>query len=155
MSLIEDRLTAMGLSLPAAPKPVAAYVPAVLHQGLLYISGQLPMQNGQLSCTGKVGQDVTVETAYAAAKLCALNALSIAKDTLGDLDRVLRIIRVGGFVNCADGFTEQPKVINGASEFLGELLGEKGRHARAAVGVNSLPLDAAVEVEFVIAVADA
>ncbi|MGV3525781.1 MAG: RidA family protein [Candidatus Sericytochromatia bacterium] len=155
MSLIEDRLSAMGLTLPSAPKPVAAYVPAVLHQGLLYISGQLPMQNGQLNCTGKVGQDVSVELAYAAAKLCALNALSIAKDTLGDLDRVLRIIRVGGFVNCADGFTEQPKVINGASEFLGELLGEKGRHARAAVGVNALPLDAAVEVEFVIAVADA
>lgn len=155
MSQIEAKLQEMGLSLPQPPKPVAAYVPAVLHQGLLYISGQLPMQNGQLSCTGKVGREVSLEDAAAAARICALNALSIAKDQLGSLERIERVVKVGGFVQSADDFYDQPKVINGASEFLGELLGERGRHARAAVGVNALPLNAAVEVEFVIAVAEA
>lgn len=154
MSTIEAKLAEMDLTLPSPPKPVAAYIPSVLHQGILYISGQLPMRNGQLAYLGKVGQDVSLEQAYEAARLCTLNALSIAKDHLGDLDRIVRIIKVGGFVASAEGFFDQPKVINGASEFLGELLGEKGRHARAAVGVNALPLNAAVEVEFIIAVQD-
>ncbi|MBF2054935.1 MAG: RidA family protein [Candidatus Sericytochromatia bacterium] len=153
MSQIESKLEAMGLHLPTPPQPVAAYIPAVLHNGLLYISGQLPMQNGQLVLTGKVGQDVSLEQAYNAARICTLNALSIARDMIGDLDKIERVIKVGGFVQSADDFYDQPKVINGASEFLGELFGEKGCHARAAVGVNALPLNAAVEVEFILAVA--
>lgn len=155
MSQIEAKLKAMGLSLPTPPKPVAAYIPALLHNGLLYISGQLPMQNGTLTCTGKVGTEVSLEAAQAAAQICTLNALSIFKDTVGSLERIGRVIKVGGFVQSADTFYDQPKVINGASEFLGELLGEKGHHARAAVGVNALPLNAAVEIEFIIAVAEA
>lgn len=151
-SNIETRLSEMGLTLPTPPQPVAAYIPAVVHNGLLYISGQLPMANGSLTETGLVGQDVSLEQAYAAAKVCTLNALSIAKDTLGSLEKIERVIRVGGFVASAQGFYDQPRVINGASEFLGELFGEKGRHARAAVGVNALPLNAAVEVEFIFAV---
>lgn len=154
MSEIENRLSEMGLVLPAPPQPVAAYIPAVLHQGLLYISGQLPMKNGQLSCVGKVGQDVSLEQAYAAAQVCTLNALSIVKDTVGSLERIARVIKVGGFVASTPDFSDHPKVINGASELLGELLGEKGRHARAAVGVSALPLNAAVEIEFVIAITE-
>jgi enamine deaminase RidA (YjgF/YER057c/UK114 family) len=160
MGKISDRLNELGLSLPTAPKPVAAYIPAVHYGNLLFVSGQLPLKDGQLLSTGKVGnvgkvgEVVSVEEAYAAARQCTLNALSVAQDVLGDLDRIDRIIRVGGFVQSADGFSDQPKVINGASELLGEIFGEKGRHARAAVGVNELPLNASVEVEFVIGVAD-
>ncbi|MGE3726882.1 MAG: RidA family protein [Candidatus Sericytochromatia bacterium] len=160
MGKIADRLNELGLTLPTAPKPVAAYIPAVHYGNLLFVSGQLPLKDGQLLSTGKVGnvgkvdEVVSVEDAYAAARQCTLNALSVAQDVLGDLDRIDRIIRVGGFVQSADGFSDQPKVINGASELLGEIFGEKGRHARAAVGVNELPLNASVEVEFVIGVAD-
>ena len=118
-SNIETRLSEMGLTLPTPPQPVAAYIPAVVHNGLLYISGQLPMANGSLTETGLVGQDVSLEQAYAAAKVCTLNALSIAKDTLGSLEKIERVIRVGGFVASAQGFYDQPRVINGASEFLG------------------------------------
>ena len=113
MGKIDDRLTELGLKLPTAPKPVAAYVPSVLHGGLLYISGQLPMVDGQLSCTGQVGQDVSLEAAQAAARTCTLNALAIAKDALGDLDRITRVVKVGGFVSSTPAFTDQPKVING------------------------------------------
>jgi enamine deaminase RidA (YjgF/YER057c/UK114 family) len=160
MGKITDRLNELGLTLPTAPKPVAAYIPAVHYGNLLFVSGQLPLKDGQLLSTGKVGnvgkvgEVVSVEDAYAAARQCTLNALSVAQDVLGDLDRIDRIVRVGGFVQSADGFSDQPKVINGASELLGEIFGEKGRHARAAVGVNELPLNASVEVEFVIGVAD-
>lgn len=153
MGKITDRLTELGLTLPSPPKPVAAYVPAVQHGGLLYISGQLPMVNGQLQHTGHVGQDLSLEAAQEAARICTLNALSIAQDQLGDLDQIERIVKVGGFVSSGPSFTDQPKVINGCSELLGEIFGEAGRHARAAVGVSALPLNAAVEIEFVIAVA--
>ncbi len=152
LSEIEKKLAERSLSLPTPPQPVAAYVPAVLHNGLLYISGQLPMQNGQLTQVGQVGQDVSLEQAQEAAQVCTLNALSIAKDVLGSLDKIERVVRVGGFVASANGFYDQPKVVNGASLFLGELMGKKGEHARAAVGVNALPLNAAVEVEFIFAV---
>jgi len=155
MSQIEAKLNEMGLSLPVPPKPVAAYIPALLHNGLLYISGQLPMKDGALSCVGKVGSEVSLEDAVAAAQVCTLNALSIFKDTVGSLERIERIVKVGGFVQSADDFYDQPKVINGSSLFLGELLGEKGYHARAAVGVNTLPLNASVEIEFIIAVSEA
>ncbi|HEY9839367.1 MAG: RidA family protein [Candidatus Sericytochromatia bacterium] len=155
MGKIDARLQELGLSLPTPPKPVAAYVPAVLHNGLLYISGQLPMVDGQLSCTGHVGQDVGLEAAQAAARVCTLNALSIARDVLGDLDRIVRVVKVGGFVSSTPDFTDHPKVINGCSELLGKIFGDAGRHARAAVGVSALPLNAAVEIEFVMAVAEA
>ena len=122
MSEIESKLKEMGLVLPTPPKPVAAYVPALLHQGMLYVSGQLPMQNGQLTRTGLVGQDVSLEQAQEAAQVCTLNALSIAKDMLGSLEKIERVVRVGGFVASAAGFYDQPKVVNGASLFLGELL---------------------------------
>ncbi|PIQ25851.1 hypothetical protein COW36_22195 [bacterium (Candidatus Blackallbacteria) CG17_big_fil_post_rev_8_21_14_2_50_48_46] len=154
MGRITEKLASLGLELPPAPKPVAAYIPAVLYGNLLFISGQLPLKDGKLLHTGKVGQEVSIEEAYAAARQCTLNALSVAQDVLGDLDRITQIVKVGGFVQSADGFSDQPKVINGASELLGEIFGEQGRHARAAVGVNELPLNAAVEVEFVIGVAD-
>ena len=153
MGRILERIQSLGLELPAPPQPVAAYIPAVHYGNLLYISGQLPLKNGQLLSTGKVGQAVSLEDAYAAARQCTLNALSIAQDVLGDLDRIERVVRVGGFVQSADGFSDQPKVINGASELLGEIFGEQGRHARAAVGVNELPLNAAVEVEFLLGIA--
>lgn len=151
---IEKRLEELNLTLPEAPKPVAVYVPALEHNHMLYISGQLPMQSGKVAYTGQVGSDVTLEDAYEAARICTLNALSIAKQALGSLDRVAQIVKVGGFVSSAPGFYDQPKVINGASELLGEIFGDKGKHARAAVGVNALPLNAAVEIEFVIAVAE-
>lgn len=152
MSQILTTLTQLGIELPLAPAPVAAYVPALLQDKWLFVSGQLPLQAGKVICQGKVGQEVTLEEAYAAARLCTINALSIIQNTLGDLDRVAQVLRVGGFVNSAAGFTDQPKVINGASELLIQVFGEQGRHARAAVGVSELPLNAAVEVEFLLAV---
>lgn len=147
---IEAKLKAMGLELPAAPKPVAAYVPAVKVDNFVYTSGQIPFVNGELKFKGKVGKDLTETEAYEAAKVCVLNCLSVIKAEIGDLERIERVVKVVGFVNSAPGFSLQPKVINGASELLGELFGEKGQHARSAVGVNELPLDAACEVEVIV-----
>lgn len=148
----EARVRELGLTIPEAAKPVAAYVPAV-HQGdLVFISGQLPSVSGQLQYKGKVGREVSPEDGYKAARLCALNALGALRAEVGSLDRVTRVVRVGGFVNSAPGFTAQAGVINGASELLGEIFGDAGRHARAAVATPELPLDAAVEVEFLFAV---
>jgi enamine deaminase RidA (YjgF/YER057c/UK114 family) len=148
----EERVAELGLSIPEPAKPVAAYVPAVLHGGLLYVSGQLPSVAGQVQYKGKVGREVAPEDGYKAARLCALNALGAVRAELGTLDRVVRVLRVGGFVNSAPGFTGQPGVINGASELLGQVFGDAGRHARAALAAPELPLDAAVEVEFLFAV---
>lgn len=147
---IEAKLKTMGLELPAAPKPVAAYVPAVKVDNFVYTSGQIPFVNGELKFKGKVGKDLTEAEAYEAAKVCVLNCLSVIKAEIGELDRIERIVKVVGFVNSAAGFSMQPKVINGTSELLGELFGEKGQHARSAVGVNELPLDAACEVELIV-----
>lgn len=147
---IEAKLEAMGLELPAAPKPLAAYVPAVKVDTFVYTSGQIPFVNGELKFKGKVGKDLTEAEAYEAAKVCVLNCLSVIKAEIGELDHIERIVKVVGFVNSAPGFSMQPKVINGASELLGELFGEKGQHARSAVGVNELPLDAACEVEVIV-----
>jgi len=150
---IHAKLQSLGLTLPQAPKPVASYVPAVRSGNLIFVSGQLPMRAGELIATGKVPTQVSVEQGQAAAQQCALNALAIVGDQLGgDFGRVVRIVRVGGFVQCTDDFAGQPQVINGASNLLGELFGEAGRHARAAVGVNALPLNAAVEVEMLVEV---
>lgn len=147
-----EKMESLGLKLPQVPRPVAAYAPGVLIDGLVYVSGQLPFKDGQLSYTGKVGQEVTGEEAYAAARLCAINCLAVAAELAGHIDRIERIVKVTGYVNSAPGFTGQPAVINGASDLLKEIFASKGVHARAAVGVNELPLNAAVEVEMIIKV---
>jgi enamine deaminase RidA (YjgF/YER057c/UK114 family) len=149
---IEARLAEQGLSLPEPAAPVATYAPAVLHGGLLHISGQLPFLDGELM-TGRVGEDRAIDYAQEAAKRCALMLLAQAGRALdGDLSRVVRIVKLGVFVNSAPGFTDQAKVANGASQLMIDLLGEAGRHARSAVGVAVLPLGAIVEVEAIIAV---
>jgi enamine deaminase RidA (YjgF/YER057c/UK114 family) len=146
------RLAELGLELPSVTPPLAAYVPAVRTGNHVYVSGQVPMADGKLLATGKVGAEVTPEQAKDLAARCALNGLA-AVDALVGLEQIVRVVKVVGFVASADGFTGQPAVINGASEFLGEVLGEAGRHARSAVGVAELPLGAPVEVEMIVEVA--
>lgn len=150
MSQVEKKLQEMGLTVPDAPKPVAAYVPGIKAGEFIYTSGQIPMVSGELKYKGKVGADKTPEEGYEAAKVCALNCLGVIKGLIGDLDRIQQVVKVVGFVNSAPGFNMQPKVINGASELLGTVLGDKGLHARSAVGVNELPLDATCEVEMIV-----
>lgn len=150
MSALEEKLDALGLSLPEVVAPLAAYQPAVQSGSYVYTSGQLPMVEGKLPATGKVGADVTPEQAKELAATCALNALAAVKSVIGDLDRIARVVKVVGFVASAPGFTGQPAVVNGASELLGEVLGDAGIHARSAVGVAVLPLDAPVEVEMIV-----
>lgn len=145
---VSDRLAALGLTLPPVPAPVAAYVPAVRSGAMIYTSGQLPFVAGELLATGVVGAEVSLEQAVACARQCALNALAAVASQAGGLDGV-RIVKVVGFVASADGFTSQPQVVNGASELIGEVLGEHGVHARSAVGVAQLPLGAPVEVEVI------
>lgn len=148
MSTIETRLTELGITLPQAAAPAANYVPYVRTGNLVVISGQITLENGELKYVGRVGQDFSTEEAYEAAKLCGLNLIAQLKAACdGDLERVKRVVRLGGFVNCTSEFTDQPKVINGASDLMAEVFGDIGVHARAAVGVNSLPLGVAVEVE--------
>ena len=149
MSRIEQRLVELGFPLPTVAKPVAAYVPSVVTGNLCFTSGQLPFVDGALPATGKVGRDVSAEDAKDLARLCALNALAALKLAIGDLDRVTRIVKVVGFVSVVPEFTAIPGVINGASEFLGEVFGDVGSHARSAVGVPALPLDSAVELEII------
>lgn len=150
---IEARLARLGVTLPAAATPAANYVPYVRHNDVLYISGQLPLAGHDLECRGRLGESVSVEDAQRAARLCAINILAQAKAALeGDLERIVRMIRITGFVASAHDFTEQHVVVNGASDFLVEALGERGRHARAAVGMAALPLNAAVEIDAIIAV---
>jgi enamine deaminase RidA (YjgF/YER057c/UK114 family) len=146
------RLAELGIALPAVAAPLAAYVPAVRSGSLVFTSGQLPMIDGELAATGKVGESVSAEQAHALARVCAVNALA-AIDALVGLDAVVRVVKVVGFVASAPDFTGQPKVVNGASELLGEVFGASGAHARSAVGVAALPLDAPVEVELVVEVA--
>lgn len=149
---VEEKLKSMGLTLPETPKPVAAYIPAIRVGDIVYTSGQIPMVKGELKFKGKLGDEISKEKGYEAAKICALNALSAVKGLIGDLDQLDRIIKVVGFVASAEGFTEQPAVVNGASEFLKELFGEKGLHARSAVGVAELPLGVPVEIEMIVQV---
>jgi enamine deaminase RidA (YjgF/YER057c/UK114 family) len=148
---ISARLAELDISLPAVTNPLAAYIPAVRTGNLVYTSGQLPMQSGELTHIGKVGAEVPPEQAKVAARTCALNALA-AIDALVGIDSVSRVVKLVGFVASAPGFNGQPAVINGASEFLGEVFGESGAHARSAVGVSELPLDAPVEVELIVEV---
>ena len=149
---VAARLAQLGLSLPPVAKPVAAYVPAVRSGDLVWSSGQLPFVDGELPTTGKVGADVDPEKAADLARICALNAIAAVHAEIGDLDRVRRVVKVVGFVASAPSFTGQPAVINGASNLLGDVFGDAGRHARSAVGVAVLPLDAPVEVEVVVEV---
>ncbi len=150
---ITEKLDQMGLRLPEPAAAVGAYVPAVVTGSLVFVSGQLPLQAGQLRHTGKLGADVSLEAGQDAARICALNGLAAAAHAAGGLDRIQRIVRLGVFVNSAPDFTDQAKVANGASELLVALFGEPGRHARAAVGVAALPLDAAVEIELLAEIA--
>jgi enamine deaminase RidA (YjgF/YER057c/UK114 family) len=150
MSAVEDRLAGLGRTLPGVAAPVAAYVPAVRSGVYVFTSGQLPIVDGSLAVTGKVGAEVSAEDAKQLAATCVLNALAAIKAEIGDLDRVRRIVKVVGFVASTPDFTGQPGVVNGASELLGEVFGDKGVHARSAVGVAVLPLDAPVEVELVV-----
>ncbi|MCU7497406.1 MAG: RidA family protein [Ignavibacteria bacterium] len=147
--MIEEKVTELGFTIPEAPKPLAAYIPAIKDGSLVYTAGQLPSASGQLKYKGKLGKELTEEEGRKAAELCALNCLSVVKAVAGSLDNVERILKVTAFVNSAPGFTDQPKVANGASEFFVKVFGEAGKHVRSAVGVSELPLDAAVEVEII------
>lgn len=145
---IDSRLADLGITLPQAAAPVANYVGYVVSANLVFVSGQLPLADGKPQVVGKLGDDVTVEQGTQAARLCAINLLSQLKAACGgDLDRVVRVVRLGGFVNSTPDFTDHPKVINGASDLMVEVFGDAGRHCRAAVGSSSLPLGVAVEVE--------
>ena len=148
----EKNLQELGLTLPQPPAAAGAYVPAVRTGNLLYLAGTLPMRDGKMVYGGKVGQEINLVQAAEAAQLCTLNALANAKAALGSLDAVVRVVMVNGFVNGIDGFRDSPKVLNGASEFLLKVFGDAGKHARAAVSVNGLPLGAAVEVQIVLEV---
>ncbi|MBB6627652.1 RidA family protein [Nocardioides sp. KIGAM211] len=152
MTSPEERLAELGLSVPEVAKPVAAYVPAVRTGNYVFTSGQLPMRSGELMVTGKVGGEVTQEEAIACAQQCALNAIAAVKAEIGDLSLVKRIVKVVAFVASTPDFTGQPLVANGASELFGSVFGEAGVHARSAVGVPVLPLDAPVEVEIMVEV---
>ena len=149
----EARLKALGIELPAAPTPIASYVPAVRTGNLIFLAGQGPVVGGKPTVTGKVGADLTEQDGYKAARATILTSLAVLRSEIGSLDRVRRIVKVVGFVNSAPGFTRQPLVINGASDLLVEIFGEAGKHARTSVGVNELPLNIPVEIELVVEVA--
>jgi enamine deaminase RidA (YjgF/YER057c/UK114 family) len=149
----EARLSELGLQLPDVAAPLAAYVPAVKSGNLIFTAGQLPWRDGVLVATGKVGADVDPDLAKEAARFCALNALAAVRSITGDLSAVTKVVKVVGFVASAPNFTGQPDVVNGASELIGQVFGDAGAHARSAVGVASLPVDTAVEVELIVEVA--
>ncbi|MEW9669577.1 RidA family protein [Ammoniphilus sp. 3BR4] len=150
--MIEKKLEELGMALPPATPPLFQYVPVVVHRDVAYVSGQLPRTKGELIYTGKVGQDVTVEQAQEAARVCILNGLACLKQELGSLDNIERIIKITGFVNSASGFSQQPVVMNAASELLADIFGEMGKHSRSAVGVAELPSNSPVEIEMIVAV---
>jgi enamine deaminase RidA (YjgF/YER057c/UK114 family) len=151
-SKVELVLRGLNLSLPDSPKPVASYIPAKQSGKLIFTAGQLPMVNGELISKGLLGQDVQIEEANKAAQICTLNALAAIKGVIGDLDRIKQIVRVVGYVASVPTFTQQPAVVNGASELLLEIFGENGKHARSAVGMAVLPLNASVEIELTVEV---
>jgi enamine deaminase RidA (YjgF/YER057c/UK114 family) len=150
MGTIDDRLAELGLALPGVSAPAGAYIPAIVTGNLVFTAGQLPFVDGVLPATGKVGAGIEADVAKTYAATCVLNALAAAASVIGSLDRVTRVVKVVGFVASDPSFTGQPGVINGASELLGEIFGEAGKHARSAVGVAVLPLDAPVEVELIL-----
>jgi enamine deaminase RidA (YjgF/YER057c/UK114 family) len=144
--MIEEKLASLGISLPIPPEPAGSYLPVVISGNLAFVAGQIPMEGKYVKFRGKVD---SIETGQEAARLCTINALAQLKSSLGSLDRIKRVIKVTGFVNCDPSFADQAKVINGASDLLVNIFGEKGKHARAAVGVSSLPLNSSVELEFI------
>jgi enamine deaminase RidA (YjgF/YER057c/UK114 family) len=152
MSEIELKMQSLGFQLPEIPQPVASYIPAKRVGNLIFTAGQLPMVKGELICLGLLGQDVVIEDAKRAAQICTLNALAAIKGVIGNLDQIKQVIRVVGYVSSIPTFTQQPAIINGASELLLQLFGESGKHARSAVGVACLPLNAAVEIELTVEV---
>ena len=154
MPRVEEKLEALGLQLPPPPGPVAAYVSTVRTGDLVFVSGHGPMRDGRFTGIGKLGRDLDIEAGYQAARLVMLNCLASVKAEIGDLDKITRIVKVLGMVNSAPGFEEQPAVINGASDLLIEILGDRGRHARSAVGMAELPFGISVEIEMVVEVAD-
>ena len=152
MYSINDRLLELGISIPSSPTPLAAYIPAKQSGILVFTAGQLPMVNGELISKGLLGQDVEIDEANKAARICTINALAAIKGVIGDLDRIKQIVRVVGYVASVPTFTQQPAVVNGASELLLEIFGENGKHARSAVGMAVLPLNASVEIELTVEV---
>ena len=151
--MIEEKISeVLGYSLPIAPKPLAAYVPAIKSGNMIFTSGQLPLKDGKLFAEGKVGYEVSEQDGINCAKICAVNCLSAVKSIVGDLDKIEQIVKLSVFVNSAVGFHSQPKIANGASEFLVNIFGDAGKHSRSAVGVAELPLNAPVEIEMVVMV---
>ncbi len=150
----EQKLKEMGIELPSPPKPVAAYVPTVRSGNFVFVSGQIALVEGELKYQGKVGGELSLEEGYDAAKICTINCLSVLKGEIGDLSKIKKIVKMTGFVSSAPNFNKQPQVVNGGSELLGKVLGEKGEHTRAAVGVSELPLNSPVEVEMIVEVED-
>ena len=151
--LIEEKLESLGIKLPSPPTPAGSYVPVVRTGNLLFISGQIPMEDGKVIFTGKVSDD-NIETAQKSARMCAINILAQIKRKVGDLDKVSKIVRLSGFVNSETEFTQQPKVINSASDLFFEIFGEKGKHTRIAVGVASLPLDSMTEIDAIVEISE-
>ena len=149
---IEQRLSDLGIDLPSAPQPAGSYVQHYTSGNLVFVAGQIPFWNGELKFQGKVGHDFSIEEGQEAAKICALNIIAQVKDAIGDLDKVVRIVKLSGFVNCPTDFADHPKVINGASDLMGEVFGEKGKHTRIALGAGSLPLNVAVEIDAIVEV---
>ena len=147
--MIDEKLALLGITLPTPPKPAGSYIPAVKTGNLIFISGQIPMQDGQVQFKGQVPTTISVEEAQRAARLCIINVLAQLKVELGTLDKILKIVKVSGFVNSSPEFYEHPKIINSASDLLFEIFGEKGKHARIAVGVSCLPLNSAVEIDLI------
>jgi enamine deaminase RidA (YjgF/YER057c/UK114 family) len=148
--VIEERINKLGIIFPDPPKAAGSYLPVVITKNLAFVSGQIPMRNGKVIFTGRVPTEKSIDDAREAAKLCAINILAQLKTSLGSLDRITKIVRLSGFVNSTPDFTEQPKVINAASDLLFEIFGENGRHSRIAVGVSSLPLNSTVEIDAVV-----
>lgn len=147
--MIEEKIKSIGIKLPIPPSPAGSYIPVVKSGNLLYVSGQIPMQDGKVAFTGKVS-DENIETAQKSARVCAINILAQLKKELGDLEKVSKIVKLSGFVNSAPEFTQQPKVINAASDLFYEIFGESGKHSRIAVGVSSLPLDSMTEIDAIV-----
>ena len=152
--MIEEKLNELGVSLPTAPKPAGSHVPVVVSGKLAFVSGQIPIKDGQVIYQGKVGIEQSIEQAQKAAKLCIINGLAQINTYFGTLDNLEKIIKISGFVNSAQDFTEHPKVINAASDFLVEIFGEECRHSRIAIGVSSLPLNATVEIDMLVEISD-
>lgn len=154
MSLVEEKLHKLGYTLPEPPTPMGVYVPAREVDEMVYTSGSSCFEGGKLKYQGKVGAELTVEQGYDAARITMLNLLSVLKQQIGDLDKIEQVVKLTGFVASAPGFNQQPAVVNGASELLGEVLGDRGKHARSAVGVNELPMNCPVEIEMIVKLKD-